>query len=111
MASKVPHNIARPWTDAVLALFQLDQANGSIRLVLAVSDMVVTAQRRSSHAEGSAWLGRGFDPVWTSPHPWPDWVPQHMEGRNYICDGHVKWARDSQMYVALFPEKWNWRCQ
>ena len=27
------------------------------------------------------------------------------------CDGHVKWARDSQMYVALYPEKWNWRCQ
>jgi prepilin-type N-terminal cleavage/methylation domain-containing protein/prepilin-type processing-associated H-X9-DG protein len=54
----------------------------------------------------------GFSPVWTAPHPWPDWVPQHMEGRNYIfCDGHVKWARDSQMYVALYPEKWNWRCQ
>lgn len=46
------------------------------------------------------------------PHCWPDWKPRHSGGRNYVfCDGHAKWARDSQMNIYYFYDKWDWRVQ
>ncbi|GBC98650.1 hypothetical protein HRbin17_01164 [bacterium HR17] len=52
------------------------------------------------------------DPNFTCPKCYPDWLPQHMEGRNFVfTDGHAKWSRDAQMYGALFPQYWSFRCQ
>jgi prepilin-type processing-associated H-X9-DG protein len=53
-----------------------------------------------------------FDPNFTCPKCWPDWLPQHSDGRNYVfCDGHAKWFRDSQMWLYYNVEKWDWRRQ
>lgn len=58
-----------------------------------------------------AWWG---DEIveWHCPHCYPDWIPRHNGGRVYLfADGHAKWARDSQMTIRKFPEKWDWHRQ
>lgn len=57
------------------------------------------------------WTGQ-FDPQWTCPQCWPDWIARHAGGRNYVfCDGHAKWFRDSQMWIYYNVQKWDWRRQ
>jgi prepilin-type N-terminal cleavage/methylation domain-containing protein/prepilin-type processing-associated H-X9-DG protein len=54
----------------------------------------------------------GFDPNYTCPKCWPDWEPQHSDGRNYVfCDGHARWFKDTQMWIYYNVEKWDWRRQ
>jgi prepilin-type N-terminal cleavage/methylation domain-containing protein/prepilin-type processing-associated H-X9-DG protein len=52
-----------------------------------------------------------FNSSYTCPRCYPNWTPRHQNGRNYIfADGHAKYALDSNMYVALYPEKWDGSC-
>jgi len=61
---------------------------------------------------GTCTPGPVTNPDGTCPKCWPDWVAQHMEGRNFtFADGHVKWYRDSQTYSRTVPHMWHWQCQ
>lgn len=64
----------------------------------------------------NGWYGCGgsnsFNPQGTCPVCSPDWLPPHGNGRNYVyADGHVKFAPDTQMWVANHPAYWNPQCQ
>jgi len=52
------------------------------------------------------------NPDGTCPKCGGDWLPPHMEGRNFVfADGHTKWYRDSQIYNRTVPHMWHWTCQ
>jgi prepilin-type N-terminal cleavage/methylation domain-containing protein/prepilin-type processing-associated H-X9-DG protein len=53
-----------------------------------------------------------IDPNYTCPSCFPYWKAPHQGGRHFaFADGHVKWAKDTQMWVRQFPEKWVPQCQ
>ncbi len=47
------------------------------------------------------------------PMCYPNWLPPHMGGRNYVfADGHANYSNsDRRMSVAMHPGYWNWECQ
>ncbi len=52
------------------------------------------------------------DPKNTCPNCYGDWLPKHVDGRNYdYTDGHAKWEKDSNMYIYNHPQKWEPKCQ
>jgi prepilin-type N-terminal cleavage/methylation domain-containing protein/prepilin-type processing-associated H-X9-DG protein len=59
-----------------------------------------------------SWPDNEIDKAYTCPNCNADWLPRHMDGRNFVYgDGHAKWSKDSQMYIAKVPEKWRPGCQ
>jgi len=61
---------------------------------------------------GACPVVRKFNPTFTCPECYPDWVPPHFNGRNYaFIDGHAKYAIDSAMYNTIHPDYWFYQCQ